>query len=104
MARKLQTDEWLFAAAAGLALFGVVMVYSASADISFQQFGSQYYYVKRQALWTLAGLFAMLVASQVDYRIFSRRYVVWGALTLTVLALVAVFAFSPTNGARRWIK
>jgi cell division protein FtsW len=104
MARKLQADEWLFAATAGLALFGVVMVYSASADISFQQFGSQYYYVKRQALWTLAGLFAMLVASQVDYRIFSRSYVVWGALALTVLALVAVFAFSPTNGARRWIK
>jgi cell division protein FtsW len=46
----------------------------------------------------------MLVASQVDYRIFSRRYVVWGALALTVLALVAVFGFSPTNGARRWIK
>ncbi|MDT7540492.1 MAG: cell division protein FtsW [Acidobacteriota bacterium] len=94
----------MFAATAALALFGVVMVYSASADISFQQFGSQYYYVKRQALWTLAGLAVMLVASQIDYRIFSRRYVVWGALALTVLALVAVFGFSPTNGARRWIK
>jgi cell division protein FtsW len=104
MARKLQADEWLFAATAGLALFGVVMVYSASADISFQQFGSQYYYVKRQAIWTALGLAAMLVASQIDYRIFSRRYVVWGALAVTVLALVAVFGFSPTNGARRWIK
>jgi cell division protein FtsW len=94
----------LFAATAGLALFGVVMVYSASADISFQQFGSQYYYVKRQALWTVAGLGAMLAASQIDYRIYSRRYVVIGALVATVLALIAVFGFSPTNGARRWIK
>jgi cell division protein FtsW len=104
MARKLQADEWLFAAAAGLALFGVVMVYSASADISFQQFGSQYYYVKRQAMWTIAGLIAMLAASQVDYRILSRRYVVAGLLALTVVLLVAVFAFPPVNGARRWIK
>jgi cell division protein FtsW len=104
MARKLQADEWLFAATAGLALFGVVMVYSASADISFQQFGSQYYYVKRQAIWTIAGLAAMLVASQVDYRILSRRYVVVGLLAATVVLLCSVFAFSPTNGARRWIK
>jgi cell division protein FtsW len=104
MARKLQADEWLFAATVGLALFGVVMVYSASADISFQQYGSQYYYVKKQAIWTVAGLLAMLAVSQIDYRIFSRRYVVVAALALTVLALLAVFGFSPTNGARRWIK
>lgn len=104
MARKLQADEWLFAATAGLALFGVVMVYSASADIAFAQTGSQYYYVKRQAMWTVGGLAAMLFASQIDYRILSRRYVVWGLLAATVFALVAVFGFSPTNGARRWIK
>jgi cell division protein FtsW len=104
MARKLQADEWLFAATAGLALFGVVMVYSASADISFRQFDSQYYYVKRQAVWTVAGLVLMLAASQVDYRVLSRRYVVAGALALTVVMLCAVFAFSPVNGARRWIK
>jgi cell division protein FtsW len=104
MARKLQADEWLFAATAGLALFGVVMVYSASADISFEQFGSQYYYVKRQAVWTAAGLAAMLAASQVDYKILGRRQVVWGLMGLTFLMLCAVFAFPPTNGARRWIK
>jgi cell division protein FtsW len=104
MARKLQADEWLFAATVGLALFGVVMVYSASADISFRQSGSQYYYFKRQAIWTVAGLASMLAASQIDYRILSRRYVVTGLLVLTVVMLCAVFGFSPVNGARRWIK
>ncbi len=39
MARKLQIDEWLFAATVGLALFGVVMVYSASAVIAANQNG-----------------------------------------------------------------
>lgn len=104
MAKKLQADEWLFAATAALALFGVVMVYSASADISFHQYGSQYYYVKRQAVWTIAGLAVMLVASQVDYRLFSRRFVVIGLLIATVIMLVSVFGFSPVNGARRWIR
>jgi cell division protein FtsW len=94
----------LFAATAALALFGVVMVYSASADISFHQFGSQYYYVKRQAVWTIAGLAAMLAASQVDYRLFSRRFVVIGLLIATVIMLAAVFGFPPVNGARRWIR
>ena len=83
----------MFAATAGLALFGVVMVYSASADIAFAQTGSQYYYVKRQAMWTVAGLVVMLAASQVDYRFLRRRYVVSGLLALTALSLVAVFAF-----------
>ena len=104
MAKKLQADEWLFAATAALALFGVVMVYSASADISFHQFGSQYYYVARQAVWTVGGLALMLAASQVDYRLFSRRFVVIGLLVTTVLLLVAVFGFPPVNGARRWIR
>ncbi|MCA1631323.1 MAG: putative lipid II flippase FtsW [Acidobacteria bacterium] len=104
MAKKLQADEWLFAATAALALFGVVMVYSASADISFQQFGSQYYYVKRQAVWTIAGLALMLVAAQADYRVLSRRFIVIGLLITTVIMLVAVFGFPPVNGARRWIR
>ena len=73
MAKKLQADEWLFAATAGLALFGVVMVYSASADVAHAQHGDQYYYVKRQAIWTVAGLALMLAASQTDYTILKRR-------------------------------
>ena len=34
MAKKLQADEWLFASVIALALFGVVMVYSASAIVA----------------------------------------------------------------------
>lgn len=105
MAKKLQADEWLFAATAGLALFGVVMVYSASADIAFAQHGGDhYFYVKRQVMWTVAGLGLMLVASQTDYTILKRRGIVFALLGITWVALIAVFGFSPTNGARRWIK
>jgi len=104
MARKLQVDEWLFAAAVGLSLFGVVMVYSASAVSAASQNGSQYHYVIRQSVWTALGLGAMLAAMRLDYTLLRSPVVVYGLLILSAVLLLAVFGFSPINGARRWIK
>ncbi len=104
MAQKLQIDRWLFSATIGLALFGVVMVYSASAVIAQQENHSQFHYVIKQTLWTSIGLVAMFIAMRFDYQQLNRRWIVYGLLGLTVLLLVAVFGFSPVNGARRWIK
>ncbi|HEX8650691.1 MAG TPA: putative lipid II flippase FtsW [Pyrinomonadaceae bacterium] len=104
MARKLQFDRWLFAATAGLALFGVVMVYSASAVIASQENGNQYHYVVRQGIWTGIGFIAMLAAMHFDYQRLRDRRVVYGLLAVTVVLLLAVFAFPRINGAHRWIK
>lgn len=104
MPQKLQIDKWLFSATVGLALFGVVMVYSASAVIAQQENHSQFHYVAKQTLWTSIGFFAMFVAMRFDYQLLNRRWIVYGLLLITVLLLLAVFGFSPTNGARRWIK
>lgn len=104
MAKKLYPDKWLFAATVGLALFGVVMVYSASAVMALRDNGSQFHYVIKQAIWTGIGFIAMLAAMQFDYNRLRDRRIVYGLLALTVLLLIAVFAFSPINGARRWIK
>jgi len=104
MAKKLYPDKWLFAATIGLALFGVVMVYSASALLAQSENHSHFYYVKKQAIWTVIGFVAMLIAMQVDYNRLRDRRIVYGLLMLTAFLLIAVFAFSPVNGARRWIK
>jgi cell division protein FtsW len=104
MARKLQADKWLFAATAGLALFGIVMVYSASAVMAAQENGNQYYYVIKQAVWTFIGFAAMLAAMHFDYQRLRNRAIIYGLLVLTVLMLMAVFGFSRINGAHRWIK
>ncbi len=104
MARKLYPDKWLFAATVGLALFGVVMVYSASAVMAQRENGSQFYYVIKQAIWTAIGFVVMLAAMQFDYGRLRDRRVVYGLLLLTAVALLAVFAFPPINGASRWIK
>src|SRR5713226_2621120 len=104
MPRKLQADKWLFSATAGLALFGVVMVYSASVVIALQENHSQFFYVVKQGVWTLIGFVAMFVAMHFDYRLLRRRWIIYGLLLLTILLLLAVLAFPPVNGARRWIK
>jgi len=102
--QKLTVDKWLFSATVGLALFGVVMVYSASAIIAVQENHSQFHYVLKQGIWTLIGFGAMFVMMRFDYQRLNRGWIVYGLLLVTVLLLLAVFAFPPVNGARRWIK
>jgi cell division protein FtsW len=104
MARKLQADEWLFAGVVALALFGVVMVYSASAIVAAGERHGQYFYVMRQGMWTLIGLGALIVGMRFDYGRLRNEKIVYGLLALTILLLVVVFAFPPINGARRWIR
>src|SRR5579885_408423 len=104
MARKLQADEWLFACVVALALFGVIMVYSASAIVAATENHSQYFYVVRQGIWTVIGLLAMLAGMRFDYGRLRDPKIVYGLLALSFLLLVGVFAFSPINGSRRWIR
>ena len=106
MTKKLRTDWFLFAIAAGLALFGTIMVYSASAMIALRETdgASQFTYFYKQLSFTLAGLAVMYATSKIDYRIYQNQFVVYGLLALTVVLLLAVFGFAPTNGARRWIR
>lgn len=96
----------MFVIAAGLALFGALMVYSASAMMSMKESAenSQYTYFFKQLIFVLIGIGAMWVVSRIDYRILNDKYVITGALVLTSLALFAVFFFPPINGARRWIR
>jgi len=104
MARKLSPDKWLFAATVGLVLFGVVMVYSASAMLAQSEHHGSFYYVTKQAIWTAIGLVAMLIAMQFDYQRLRDGRIVGGLLLLTAFLLVAVFAFPRINGAHRWIR
>lgn len=106
MAKKLRTDWFLFAIAAGLALFGAVMVYSASAMIALRETEgvSQFTYFYKQFGFTLAGLLVMYAASRIDYSFWQNGFIVYGLLIVTVLLLIAVFGFPAINGARRWIR
>src|SRR5690349_17694847 len=104
MARKLAPDKWLFAATVGLALFGVVMVYSASAILAQKENGNQFHYVLKQGVFVFIGFIVMLLAMQFNYQLLKNRRIVYGLLLLCTLGLILVFGFSATNGAHRWIK
>jgi cell division protein FtsW len=106
MTNRVRMDWFMFAIAAGLALFGTMMVYSASAMIAHRETGgaSQFTYFYKQFTFTAIGLAAMYVASRVDYRRYQAPWVVYGVLAFTVVCLVAVFAFPEINGASRWIR
>src|SRR5262245_35765980 len=104
MARKLAPDKWLFAATTGLTLFGVVMVYSASAVIAQKENGSQFYYVIKQGAWVAIGFVVMLLAMQFNYQQLKSRRVVYGLLIVSTITLFAVFGFASVNGAHRWLK
>jgi cell division protein FtsW len=104
MARKLYPDKWLFAATVGLVLFGLVMVYSASAVIAQEENHNQFHYVIRQGVWVGIGLVVMFAMMQFDYHWLRNPRLVRTILVLTGLMLVVVFAFPAINGAHRWIK
>src|SRR3569832_1961429 len=104
MARKLAPDKWLFAATVGLALFGVVMVYSASAVLAQKENGNQFHYVLKQGVWVAIGFVVMLLAMQFNYQQLKSRRLVYSLLLICTIGLMSVFAFSSTNGAHRWIK
>lgn len=110
MAKKLRIDWFLFAIAASLALFGAVMVYSASAMISLKETANnadgatQFQYFFKQFGFTLFGLIVMYAASKIDYKFYQNKYVVLGIFAVTSALLISVYGFPAINGARRWIR
>jgi cell division protein FtsW len=106
MPQENRIDWFMFAIAAALALFGALMVYSASAMFSLKETesNSQYVYFLKQIGFTLGGLAAMYVVSRVDYHLWQKSWVVLAVCLVTIALLVAVFGFPEINGARRWIR
>ena len=87
MAKRVGVDKWLFGTVLLLVLFGLVMVFSASAVMAKETLGSPYSYVGRQALWALVGMFALVALMRVDYRHYNNPRVVYPAVIVTVVLL-----------------
>jgi len=104
MAMRVSVDKWLFTVVLLLIFLGLVMVFSASAVMAQARFGSSYSFLLRQLGWAAAGIAAMLLIMNIDYRQYARPTVVFTFLGLTTLLLVAVFAFHDSHNTHRWIK
>ncbi len=104
MAKRVGVDKWLFGVVLLLVLFGLVMVFSASAVMATAESGSPYKYVAKQAMFALLGLGALTLLMQVDYRRYNTPRVVFPAMAFTTLLLVSVFAMPKLNHTHRWFK
>jgi cell division protein FtsW len=103
MARKLKSDKLLFTATLVLVCASLVMVYSASAVIGFEQYHQRpSYFLFKQATFALLGLAFMQILMRIDYRHYRQPTVIWTALGLVSFALVGVLFSGRINGARRW--
>jgi cell division protein FtsW len=102
MARKLKSDNVLFIATILLIALSVVMVYSASAPVALQRYGSASFFLVKQGMWAALGLPMLWFLMKVDYRTYREPVFIWSCLGLIALALVAVLFSAPVNNARRW--
>ena len=102
MARKLKSDKVLFLATLLLALASIVMVYSASAVIAEERFHRPYLFLIKQSMWVGMGLAMLGLIMRVDYRTWKQPVLIWSALGLVLIALIAVLFSAPINGTRRW--
>src|SRR6202453_2275302 len=104
MAKRVGVDKWLFGVVLLLVLFGLVMVFSASAVMAQSSLGSPYPYVMKQAVWAVLGLLAMVALMQVDYRRYNNPKIVFPAVAITMLMLVGVFAMKDSHNTHRWVR
>lgn len=83
---------------------GVVMVYSASSALALKQYGTDFYFLKKQAIFSLMGVLTLVIFRRVPFRIF--RVLAYPLLMVSMALLVGVLV--PGIGveaghARRWI-
>lgn len=100
--RMGQIDFVLFATIMLLVSIGVVMVYSASSYYSAFKLNDPEFYLKKQLLWACIGSVFMVIAIKIDYHIIKKYTGI--IMIFTVILLLAVLAFPPINGAKRWIQ
>lgn len=86
-----------------LLITGLLAVYTASYAVGYHDYGDANFFVKRQAIFAVVGLCAMLFFMRLDYNRL-RSWSIWMLLaSLVALLLVLSPVGVESNGARRWL-
>lgn len=104
MAKRVGVDKWLYFATLVLVVIGLAMVFSASAVLAGESFGSPYYFLERQALWAALGLIGMTTLMRIDYRKYNRASVVFPVVGITIILLLVAFMMRDSHNTHRWIR
>lgn len=84
---------------------GIVMVYSASSALAMKKYGTDYFFLKKQALFALLGIFVLVSCRHFPYRWY--RCLAYPLLLTAVVCLVAVQITGlghTAGGATRWLR
>ena len=103
MAKRVSVDRWLFTVTMLLVFLGLVMVFSASAVMARERFGSPYAFLSKQLIWAVAGFIAMVITMRLDYRRYKHPAIVFSLIGLTTLLLISVFFLDRSHNTHRWI-
>jgi cell division protein FtsW len=101
--RGPRPDLPLIFCAFGLLVFGWVMVYSSSALVAEIRYQDQFFFLKRQIIWSLIGMAAFVVAAKMPLSAWQKSARVFYGVVLALLVLVLIVG-PEISGARRWIR
>ncbi|WP_350344653.1 putative lipid II flippase FtsW [Proteinivorax tanatarense] len=83
---------------------GLVMVYSSTAVLSLNNFGTSFYYLKRQVLFVILGLICMYICMCLNYWKWKQLLKILFLLNFAFLLLVLIPGVGhEVGGATRWI-
>ena len=83
---------------------GIVMVYSASSALALKKFGSDIYFIKKQAAFSILGFMVLVACRHLPYGFY--RSMAYPILFVAVILLLAVNIPGighAAGGAKRWI-
>ncbi|MDX1901421.1 MAG: putative lipid II flippase FtsW [Gammaproteobacteria bacterium] len=97
-------DRWFVFAVLALALFGLLMVASASVVIAAHQFHHPFHYFYRQLLYLILGIMIGGIVVQFDLKFWENTGMILMAGVMLLLALVLLPGIGRVvNGSARWI-
>ncbi len=101
---KKHGDYLLIIAVTILALLGAVFIYSASRYSAKATYGDEFYFVKKQVIGIILGVFCMLASCIFNYEKLKKFNIPLAIITPILLLLVFVPGIGVENyGAKRWI-
>jgi cell division protein FtsW len=88
-----------------LVTIGIIMVYSASSALAFKKFGTDFYFLKKQALFAMAGFIGLVCARHFPYsHLKSFAYPILLASTVLLGAIFIPGIGYSAGGSARWIR
>lgn len=96
-------DIPFFALTIALVTIGLVMLFSASYPYALQKYDDSYYFFKRQLIFAVAGIIAMLIMSKLNYKLLKVVEKPLLAVSIILLIVVLFYHTDVEGGFKRWI-